>query len=574
MAIADEDRCPKCGIPYMSMIAPGEAAESRYCYTCATTAGNTALSTQVSESADAGDEFTLQPLEGDAAQSTGRPARHGSRGNLRRQILSQARAKPVSNTQLKPVSNTKLKPVSNRLLKPVSNTNLKPVSNRLLKPVSNRMPAVVPPEATPSLTEPPVSAQELAPNAIDGGADTLQHAAPSAPPPRYSARHAAVTPRGVQPSKLPGYIKSAVTGGGFLLACGVMTYFFLNRQPPAPATVAKIEPEKKPEVKNSAIPISAVTVETKPAATPATPIIQKDEVATGKALSNLVDSPPATETKTLAEQPAQEKSPAGERKGTDITSLLDISGPRKAADAKPDDDDMPAKAAPKAPKVTAAAPPQKPINANPGKNVPATLTVPGLVDKTVPDAAVAVPAAVELSATEPTVMPFDIAKIDVSERTQAQQLAGLLPGWRVKDVHMDDKPAESSNLSGTSHRGKEQVLVLRPVNDVLPARLLATVEIPAKFKVLRPFLVFEISTKDAAHDWALAVKAQNIQLMGKTKVKTSPTESWHTVFTDLSAFAGKRFEVVIEAHMTTKIAPKFKDELAYFHNIHLEWVKK
>src|SRR5262245_43591482 len=64
MAISREvERCPHCGMPYMSSLAPGEDPANRYCYTCDINAGGAAMAERLAENQpEAEDELALQTL--------------------------------------------------------------------------------------------------------------------------------------------------------------------------------------------------------------------------------------------------------------------------------------------------------------------------------------------------------------------------------------------------------------------------------------------------------------------------------------------------------------------------------
>lgn len=335
--------------------------------------------------------------------------------------------------------------------------------------------------------------------------------------------------------------------------------------PPAQSRQLEIVPADKPA------PTPAVT-EPKSAVKPPEP------AAVTPAVPEKTDAP-ATETKAAQPEVAEQKEPEKKQ----AVDLLDLGTPRKAARSDDDDGDVktarkkPADATQKAPEA-AKADSEKPEK---GAMAGALDLVTNKKDKeekameTKKVAGPTVPAPpAPSSAEEPLVVPLDFAKVDGGDRAFAQTLGGVMPGWRVRDIHFDGKakkPEETTNLGGLEFRGRTSVVVLNPNNDVQSAKLLATIDIPAKFRGLRPTLNFEVSTKDPGHSWALQVNAANSPILPKSPVKTKAKEAWNDTVVDLSSFAGKRFELVIEAYMLNKSPRTFPEQLAFIRNVHLEW---
>ena len=146
------------------------------------------------------------------------------------------------------------------------------------------------------------------------------------------------------------------------------------------------------------------------------------------------------------------------------------------------------------------------------------------------------------------------------------QLNNVLPGWRCKDVN-------AANCAvGVPHRGRNDAVAVNPVNDVLPAKLIANFEIPAKLKTR---LVFEISSKDGSHDWLLTARLSSVPMFQNITVKMKDPAAWQEVPLDMTAWAGKRVEITLEVAMRPKTkSDKYKEQLGYFRNVRLEWPGK
>jgi hypothetical protein len=163
------------------------------------------------------------------------------------------------------------------------------------------------------------------------------------------------------------------------------------------------------------------------------------------------------------------------------------------------------------------------------------------------------------------------------DKSFTQKLANVLPGWHGKDIHDEDTyDAKGKNTNGTklgtTHRGRDGVLEINPINDVLPAKLIATIEVPQKSQAA---LVFEVSSKDAVHEWLLSASIANLPLLQKVPIKTRPPQEWLEVPLNLAIWSGKRVEVVLEIAMRPKtLSQVYKEQVGYLRNIRLEWPGK
>jgi hypothetical protein len=132
--------------------------------------------------------------------------------------------------------------------------------------------------------------------------------------------------------------------------------------------------------------------------------------------------------------------------------------------------------------------------------------------------------------TEPTILPLDVRSMGRSARELAGQMAPEFSNWLVSNLN-----EENSFRGGVSFRGREQALVLKPINDKQAVRLSATIEVPEKF---RPRLMFEVASGSPASDFELSAA------IGDKTVLAHRTP-WSEQSIDLGPQAGKRFELVI-----------------------------
>ena len=181
------------------------------------------------------------------------------------------------------------------------------------------------------------------------------------------------------------------------------------------------------------------------------------------------------------------------------------------------------------------------------------------------------PAPAVVSDGDPAIVPFDAQKMDSGhDKSFSLVLANALPGWHSKDVN------EKNSSVGITHRGRDGVLAINPINEILPAKLIASVDIPPKSKAK---LLFEVSSKDGSHEWLLSVRIANAPILQKVPIRTQDPVVWQPVPLDLSMCAGKRVEIVIEIAMNLKPNPKtpqktYTEQVAYLRNMHLDWPGK
>lgn len=177
---------------------------------------------------------------------------------------------------------------------------------------------------------------------------------------------------------------------------------------------------------------------------------------------------------------------------------------------------------------------------------------------------------VPVTATEPTIMPLDIEKVGGTDRTLTDQLVVFLPNWRVRDANF------ATSKIGEKYLNRESVIALNPLNDILPAKLIATIEIPKNYASSRPTVLFEVGTGSGGKtpDWALGVKAMGVDVLQRTKIKLPKDAPWKEVVIDLSTLADKHFELQIEVYATTKHPKGTAPEIGYIRNVRFEWKKK
>lgn len=578
MSLDRSDRCPHCGAPYMSTLAPGEV-DNRVCYTCNSVAATPDMNTPVD------DDLSIQPLEG------GTSGYHAAKGNVRKQMERQIRSSGVragvtSKANLpavrKSVSNAAMPAarISNAAM-PAARAGSNPSmpAAKPAGPSTQSMPAV----RNGGSTRINIQPAQQADTAEDGSQIELEAEAETVaaiPAPRMSsarmqAARSSARHRAVPQEKRGGSPLVFAAVGGMLLVAGAAIYFAMSSGSKSTDAVAANTPTTNlppPVTKTVAPVVAAPKVETTPAKTqPAAPAPVKVEPA----------APAVPETPAVAqpETPAvPESKPAPEK--TDINATLFTT--KRAANAKLDDEEAMVEAGPgKTTKKNAApgkdevaaADPKKPVDALGGMGITGT-------KKTKPEDAVpefddirkAKPV-IPVTSTEPTIIKEDLTLGDQNpEKVFSQSIQTQFPGWRVRDVMLDQS---QSMFTSADHRGKKDVLILNPLNDTLPAKLYCTVEIPKEYSGKRPMLAFEVSTKDKNADWFLAVKCQNVDMRSKSAVRCPDEAKWQPVVVDLSALAGKRFELAIESYMTPKTNKKlWKDERAYIRNVQLMWTGK
>jgi hypothetical protein len=176
-------------------------------------------------------------------------------------------------------------------------------------------------------------------------------------------------------------------------------------------------------------------------------------------------------------------------------------------------------------------------------------------------------AAVPVTATEPKIMPLDLSLAGGNDKTLTESLIRILPDWRIRDAQFDNSKIDVPIL------GRDHVIVLNPLNDVLPAKLIATIEIPANYAGKQPRVLFEVSSSAPNKEWLLAVRAMGAELIPKTKVKATKDAPWLDVAVPLSGLANKHFELQIEVWAHSKKVAAFKDQLGCIRNVRLEWAK-
>ena len=179
------------------------------------------------------------------------------------------------------------------------------------------------------------------------------------------------------------------------------------------------------------------------------------------------------------------------------------------------------------------------------------------------------PKIVSVTATEPKVMPLELDRIAGNDKTLTQQVVVLFPDWRVRDAQF-----ENSKI-GIPHMGRDKVVSLTPMNDSLPAKLVATVEIPKSFALQRPTLLFEVSNLVATgKDWTLSVKAMGVEMLPKTKIKLTKDAPWQDMAIDLSPLADRHFDLQIEVSSSVKHPKGGATEVGFIRNVRIEWVGK
>jgi len=408
--------------------------------------------------------------------------------------------------------------------------------------------------------------------AVPGGKTSATMAAVTTPASRSSARQKAVA---ADPKK--NLIIYGVAGVVGLIV--LVLIFKSSGSKPAP--VAENE-AAKPAAKSDATLRMADASTAKPAATakPAEPKPEETKKAEPRKEEPKKEEPAAAQETPPPAVPVAENKPAN-----NVADALELTTTRKSANAKVDDDEPDAavavkKPVEKKPEPAKTAAPQPPANAAaqgddgeaPKKPVD-TMVALGIKKKEPEkeEKAPPKPGSEPVTATEPIFVPIDFSKLAATpETTSSQSINTMFPGWRARDFNTDFTQTTTYDV-----KGRKNVLMVNPMNDVLPAKLLSTIEIPASFASKRPVLLFELSVKDFAKPMFVSVKIMNIEAISKTPIRVSKDLPWVDLGVPLHALAGKRAEVSIEFLMPPRTkADKMKEHIACIRNLRLEWAGK
>lgn len=559
MSLPQLDRCPRCGTPYMGSMLPGETPETRYCYTCDSSgkAGNVK-----SAPAPVDPGLELQPLDDEPAP----------RGRIP-QIAPPTRRVGVS---------------------PGGKSSKKIAAQPAAVPVRDDMP-----EAFAETTVDKAAASARS-RGVYSGTDIPQ-LAPTAVPIQASG---------------PDFVKLGGMAAA-VIALAVGGWIFLRKKPDPPSTLqasvtAPTPPAKPiiaPEAKKSAAPapVKEAPKTPVPATAPSVEPVKTPERSVASAIGVVGADAPAKDAppnSTPPPNPAKDTQPEKTAPKPDAQNLDEILGAKgKSKSKKMDEEEEPTPSSTK-PAAPAKAGEQPPVgDAAPSKDfadakapadpnappVPADAVIPVdpnqkkitaidiLSGKKKEDEAdnadapkkgvnpFAPKAPIPVTATEPTVMKLELDRIGGNDKTLSEQLQSFMPNWRVRDAFFDNSKI---NIKAN---GRDNVIQLNPMNDVLPAKLMCTVEIPAKFAGRQPTLLFEASSAATNHDWLLGVRAMNVDLIPKTKIVSKRNAEWTPVAISLAPLADKHFELQIEVYSSVKGQKKVKDELGLIRNVRIEW---
>ena len=436
-------------------------------------------------------------------------------------------------------------------------------------------------------------------NAVPGGKTSAMMTAVAMPSGRSSARQKAVDDQKKKNMVLYGAI------GGGVLVIALMAYAFGGSKKPLPdLREAETKPSTpKEETRVALAPLTPSAADTTTKAAPVSAEQKNDATAktekTDKAAKVEETTAKAGEEKKEAGEVAATPAPETD-KNANVTDALANVGTRKAANAKLDDDD--ADAGPRTKRSAPAAQESKPAAAAPGNTPPAppALGPDGEPKKNGGDPMVALglkkkepekedpkpgskPAPVVITATEPTIVPIDFGKGDRNQETTfSESVNRILPGWRVRDLKLEASSASSEQ------RGRPECVSFQPLNDVLPTKFIATVEIPQSYAQKRPMLMFEASVKEgtakgSAKPMFISVKVTNLdvnprqqmEIFPKQMVKGTKEQPWLDSVVDLSMLAGRRAEIQIEVSVPPKTKPEvLKDYIGYVRGLRLEWAGK
>lgn len=434
--------------------------------------------------------------------------------------------------------------------------------------------------------------------AVPGGKTSATMAAVAMPGGRSSARQKAVNDQKKNTMVLYGAI------GGGILVIALMAFAFGGSKKPLPdPREAEAKPStSKEDTRVAMAPVITPAADPAPKAAPAAVEQKPDAPAkTDKAAKNEEATAKAGEEKKDANETAAAPAPEPAKttesdKNANVTDALANVGTRKAANAKLDDDD--ADAGPRSKRAAPSAQEGKPAAAaapgalalgpdgEPKKNGGDPMVALGLKKKApeVEDPKPgSKPAPIPITSTEPTLMPIDFGKGDRNTETGFSETVNrVYPGWRVRDLKLEASSANSEQ------RGRPDCISFQPLNDVLPTKFIATVEIPQSYAQKRPMLMFEASVKEgtakgSAKPMFIAVKVTNLDVIPhqqmdifpKQMVKGSKEQPWLDSVVDLSMLAGRRAEIQIEVSVPPKTKPEvLKDYIGYVRGLRLEWAGK
>ena len=544
----------------MSAMLPNESPATRYCYTCATAAGSTKLQldAQSGSPPEANpDDLELQPAE-ETSSSSSKP-----RGRIPQIAPSRSGARNVRP--------------------PTAVPNIRPSARG-----SSRVAIPVP--------QPSGSAPSI-PAAASGSRNRISS-------PRFEIPQIAPRAEDFQPDKQSPAFPLKIALG--LCACVMLALAALyatkgsKEIPPAGTSVANALPVPAVTTKSSVeIPKvstakALVPTDKKPEPKPVTPsndlgahiglAVPADPKNAPPGIpppapANTVQAAPkpstAIEINDILSKPSLKKStPVEEEEATPViaakpkaTAKPEIPAPDAnpanppaapdKADKADEDDELGKDGKPKKPKRS--------LLENLGGEAPAPVKHEvEKKDKENPFAIKTVP----VTATEPTILPLDIEKVGGTDRTLTEQMIAFLPNWRIRDANFNGCKI------GEKHQGRDNVIVLNPLNDVLPAKLMATIEIPKNFAGARPTILFEIASAVNGKDWALGVKAMGVDMFPRTKVKMPKDAPWREVAIDLTPLADKHFDFQIEVNATGKHPKGTASEIGYIRNVRFEWKGK
>ena len=532
MNLSSADRCPRCGSPYMSSPKPGERPEDRYCYTCAIAAGDSKkqINLKPVQQPAVGD-LELQPIEDELPpppttvlpRVSGRSSRAsvgtGSRGSMPAAGGSRANIRAASS------------------------------GSRVNIPAASGSRAGIRAASSTRTNLNPVDIPQLAPNPAD-----------------YRRR-----------SALP---LMPLLGAGAALVLVIALYFVFRGHANPETDAANVTPEQP-------APATAKATADAPKVEPTSEL--SNNKATAKSAPPIDVSKKTTAPVQVGETQQNgaviKAKPVPKDKPAEIDDILSNKPRRKNHD---DEDVAVAKTpVPAAATVEAAKPPdteKKPdapveLDADGKPKQPKAIVdvIGGIGEKHAKTDAEQkkenpfAPKVVAVTATEPTILPVELERISGNDKTMTEQLAAILPGWRVRDANKDNSKM-GLKYPPVGPFARENTIALNPMNDVLPAKLIATVEIPKKFASQRPMLVFEVANPANGKEWYLSVKVLNTELLPKTRVKTTRDEPWMVIGVDLSALADKHFELEICAFSSNKKVTK--EMLSYIRNVRIEWAGK
>ena len=403
---------------------------------------------------------------------------------------------------------------------------------------------------------------------------------------RVGSHRGAAAPQVSEQEENTNVIIYAVGGGVLLL--GFLFFMFSGKKAAPDVEVAHVKIKDEYSEKNLPPSTSAVTPkeEKVAAATETKAAAPKEEPKSPEAEAAAVLAGKKTETKTDASDPAAlEAAKPAAPAAPDAPAAAPDKPAEDVIGAKPapskiksgEDEDVvevgPKKKAAAGTKVDPLKPGAKPADGDAEGEKKITGVLGGLIEKKEDPAKPAAPVAA-LPAKRPPFAPAvgkqpsvinDVSRLNGIERDTCNMLQNCAQGWWCRDYSTD---ASNFNMS---FRNKDKAIKLNPINDVISAKMVGTLDIPTGFNTV---LRFEVASNDDKSQWNLVVRINGQEILPKQMIRTKNGTDWQEIIVPLGALAGKQFDIQIEGWSAVKDPNKAKQQLVYIRTPHLDWQGK